>query len=326
MAWQSAGSVLDEEPRPWRGLPVLVAGGTGFIGRALTAALVRHGAQVTVAARSRSGVALSSTAAFTAVDLTDAASATQVCENKHTVFMAAALDGNAEFKVRHAAEIIRANALITLNMLQGAHESGVERFVLVSSSEVYSSALTGVLSDSDPLSTISDLNSYALSKVFSEVAALKFVDQFGLSVVIARPANVYGPGDNSSSERGRVIARWVAAASSGKPLEIWGTGDETRSYIYVEDLVEGLMLLAQRGPVGQPVNFAHPEPVTLRNLAEAILAMGRFTSTVVLTSPQDTSSPSRVLDSSLASEVLGFTAQTSLREGLRQTIALSSKG
>lgn len=318
--------MLDEEPRPWWGLPVLVAGGTGFIGRALTAALVRHGAQVTVAARSRSGVALSSTAAFTAVDLTDAASATRVCENKHTVFMAAAVDGNAEFKVRHAAEIIRANALITLNMLQGAHESGVERFVLVSSSEVYSSALTGVLSDSDPLSTISDLNSYALSKVFSEVAALKFVDQFGLSVVIARPANVYGPGDNSSSERGRVIARWVAAASSGKPLEIWGTGDETRSYIYVEDLVEGLMLLAQRGPVGQPVNFAHPEPVTLRNLAEAILAMGRFTSTVVLTSPQDTSSPSRVLDSSLASEVLGFTAQTSLREGLRRTIALSRKG
>jgi len=322
MAWRNGNSVVNEESCSWRGVPVLVAGGTGFIGRALTAALARRGAQVTVAARSWNTVAPPSPAAFTPIDLTDAASATRVCENKHTVFMTAALDGNAEFKVRHAAEIIRANALITLNMLQGAHNSGVQRFVLVSSSEVYSSAVTGVLSDADPLSIISDLNSYALSKVFSEVAALKFVDQFGLSVVIARPANVYGPGDNASPERGRVIARWVAAASSGKPLEIWGTGDETRSYIYVEDLVEGLMLLAKRGPIGQPVNFAHPEPVRLGTLAEMILAIGRFTSAVVLTPPQNASCRSRVLDTSLASEVLGFTAPTSLEEGLRWTIGL----
>ncbi len=304
----------------WSGRSVAVAGGTGFIGSALAQRLVADGADVTIAGRSADPERDVEMVRHVRADLTDLEDARRTCAGQDIVFLVAALDGNADFKVRHAAEILTTNSLITLNGLRAALDAGVRRVVLVSSSEVYATTDVELLSDKIPVDSISNLNSYALSKVFGEVAALKYVEQFGLEVVIGRPANVYGPGDDTSGERGRVIARWISAAAAGKSLEIWGTGNEARSYIFVSDVVSGLLRLGEVGPVGQPVNLAHRQAITLRELAEVVCAVGGFDVPIVLTPLHRPGVQTRLLDTSLASSVLGFEAPTDIRDGLRITM------
>ena len=304
----------------WSDRPVAVAGATGFIGAALSRELSKRGAQVTVVGRSADAGSAGAGVSALRADLTEPESAGRMCAGQHTVFLAAALDGNADYKARHTAEIIRSNSLITLNVLQAALDQCVNRVVLVSSYEVYAATGGELLSDALPVESISNLNTYAVSKLFGELAALKYVEQFGLAVSIGRPANVYGPGDDASAARGRVIARWISVAAGGKPLEIWGTGNEARSYIFVDDVVRGLIRLAEAGPAGKPVNLAHPESISLRHLAERILAIGGFDVPIVLTPRHGTSIETRLLDTSLASDLLGFTASVGLDEGLRLTI------
>src|SRR5207253_3708484 len=130
-------------------------------------------------------------------------------------------------------------------------------------------------------------------------------------------------GDTADPKRGRVISQWIAAGLGGLPIRVWGTGAEVRSFVYIDDLVNGLLRLAERYPCAEPVNIAGHETVSLLSLAEAIKRIGEFLSPIEFVESVQTASSQRVLDISRARDVLSYQPTFDLQDGLALTIANS---
>jgi dTDP-4-dehydro-6-deoxy-alpha-D-gulose 4-ketoreductase len=311
----------------WRGTRVLVAGANGFVGSAIAKELVWRGAVVTAGVRRLSASTRESEAfrraAVAFVDFTDLSQTLTVTEGQECIFIAAALDGNAEFKRQRSAHIFRTNSVITMNLLEASRINRVRTVTYISSADVYSESSSVPFKETQRSGDVAgeNYNSYALAKLFGEVASRMYYKEHGLDVAIARPCNVYGPGDTSDPKRGRVISQWIVAGLSGLPIRIWGTGAEIRSFVYIDDLVEGLLRLAERYPRAEPINIAGPDNVSLLLLATLIKQVGEFSSAIEFTDSMPGSVSQRVLDISRAREVIGFQPSFGIRRGLSLTIA-----
>ena len=177
-----------------------------------------------------------------------------------------------------------------------------------------------------------DLDSpYQISKIVGEFYAVYYHRQHGVPTVRARFQNVYGPGEILGAGRWRgtpatvwrnVVPTFVFRALRGMPLELDNGGIASRDFIFVEDIVEGLVACALRGEPGDVYNLASGEETTIRELAELVnrLAGGRSTITVAPARPWDRAGR-RVGSTRKSREELGFTAAIRLEEGLRRTIA-----
>src|SRR5712692_10052379 len=286
----------------WAGSRVLVTGGSGFIGRHLVSALASHGAVVTATCH-RSPERLSGLAP---------------CIRVQT------LDGNAAFKHWHPASIMQANLSLTLNLMTAAWRAGAERFVLISSAEVYPDWLASPICEVAELKVVirPPFDSYALAKQVSEFIALAFWREHGLNVVIARPNNIYGPGDDISDCRQRLIPTIITTLLSGqRPLLLWGTGRQRRSFLHVTDVVEGLLLLAQHGVPGEPVNFGHPDEIAIAALARLLMDLSGVHVEIINDSSKPSGPHRHLLDTSRARRDLNWQPQVTLQQGLIDTIA-----
>jgi nucleoside-diphosphate-sugar epimerase len=212
--------------------------------------------------------------------------------------------------------------LNTLNMLHAASECGVKRFVLTSSSEVYPLDSPVPTPESYPYNSLTDRphDGYVWSKRMSELATTLFRHEYGIEVLTARPSNVYGPGEDFDSARGRVIPAFIRQALRNEPIVIWGTGEQVRSFLYVEDLARGILALAEKGANGGIVNFAGATS-TIRGIAELVVALCG-SSVEIRCEPDKPAGPSqRVFDCTQAERQLGFKPAVSLEEGVARTIA-----
>ena len=310
----------------WAGSRVLVTGGSGFIGRHLVSALASHGAVVTATCH-RSPERLSGLAPCIRVqtlDLTEPRDAALACAGQQVVIHAAALDGNAAFKHWHPASIMQANLSLTLNLMTAAWRAGAERFVLISSAEVYPDWLASPICEVAELKVVirPPFDSYALAKQVSEFIALAFWREHGLNVVIARPNNIYGPGDDISDCRQRLIPTIITTLLSGqRPLLLWGTGRQRRSFLHVTDVVEGLLLLAQHGVPGEPVNFGHPDEIAIAALARLLMDLSGVHVEIINDSSKPSGPHRRLLNTSRARRDLNWQPQVTLQQGLIDTIA-----
>ena len=169
---------------------------------------------------------------------------------------------------------------------------------------------------------------YDEGKRAAETLCFDYQRKFGVEIRVARIFNTYGP--RMDPVDGRVVSNFIVNALSGKPLELYGGGQQTRSFCYRDDLVEGLFRLMRHPTVSGPINIGNPDEMTIRKLADIVLAMTRSQSRVIdLPMPAD-DPRQRQPDIALAQKLLGWQPKVGLREGLEKTIAyfanLSSVG
>jgi dTDP-glucose 4,6-dehydratase len=194
------------------------------------------------------------------------------------------------------------------------------RVLLASTSEVYGDPHTSPQPESywGNVNPIGPRSVYDESKRFAEATFMAYRRTLGTNTGIVRIFNTYGPGLRPRD--GRVISNFIAQALRGEPLTVYGTGSQTRSFCYVDDLVRGLIAMLDGAEPG-PINLGNPTEITVRQLASTVLQLTGSPSAIEHLPPLEDDPTRRRPDISRAAEALGWRPSIPLEEGLRRTIA-----
>jgi nucleoside-diphosphate-sugar epimerase len=226
----------------------------------------------------------------------------------------------------HDAEIMSNSAAINLNMLQACRQAGVRRIFYASSACIYpqhnqESIDHPVTSESSAYPAAPD-SEYGWEKLFSERLYLSFARNFGMNCHIARYHNIFGPEATWKGGREKApaaIARKVAEAENGGAIEIWGDGRQTRSFLFIDECIEGTLRL-MRSDFSGPVNIGSEEMVTINGLAAMLMEIaGKQLELKHVPGP--TGVRGRTSDNRLIKERLGWIPSQPLRPGLAVTYA-----
>lgn len=321
---------MDQQPSQvfWKGKKVLVTGGTGFIGSHVVENLITLGSRVTVFDRMSNGAIknieyLKNEVNFIRGDCTNMVDAEKACANQEIVLNLAAHVGGIEYNLSHQATMLRDNLLIATTMLDAALTNKVERFLVVSSACVYprdckipTPETEGFVSEPEPTN-----GGYGWGKRMSELLGKYYAQQFGMKIGIVRPYNCYGPRDNFDPKVSHVIPGLIKRVLDGEnPVVVWGSGRQTRAFLYVEDLARGIISAIEKYPVPDPINLGSEEEISIKDLVEKIVLISGKKSEVEFDTSKPDGSPRRSCDNSKAKEKIGFVATTIFDDGLRKTI------
>jgi GDP-L-fucose synthase len=302
------------DPAFWRGRRVAVTGGAGFLGGPTVRLLEGLGAEVRVVRSSEH-------------DLRDRAAAQAAFEGQQVVVHLAATVGGIGFNRRNPAPLAHDNLAMGLNVFEACRDQGVEKLVAACSVCAYPKHTRVPFSEDDLwLGYPEESNApYGLAKKMLIVLSDAYRRQYGFDSCAPVVANLYGPGDNFDLESSHVIAamvhKYVIAAERGEPqVTLWGTGEPSREFLYVDDAARALVLAAERYDSSDPVNVGTGQETRIRDLAETIAALVGFEGETVWDSSRPDGQPKRYLDVSRARERFGFEAEMPLEEGLRRTI------
>jgi GDP-D-mannose 3', 5'-epimerase len=259
-------------------------------------------------------------------DLQDLATCERACEGVDTVFNLAADMGGMGF-IENNKALCMLSVLISTQMLEAARQAGVERFFYSSSACVYAagkqeSPEVEPVREADAYPAMPE-DGYGWEKLFSERMARHFYEDFGLETRVARYHNVYGPlgtYDGGREKAPAAICRKVAAAvlNGTKEIEIWGDGQQTRSFTYIDDCVDGTLRLTA-SDVREPVNIGSEQLVTIDELVDIVEGLAGVTLKRVydLSAPQGVRG--RNSENTLIRERLGWAPSISLEDGLQDT-------
>ena len=301
----------------------LVTGGAGFVGSELVEQLVADGWHVTVlddlATGRRENLAGVPADRCTLVvgDVRDGALVERLARITPVVFHLACLG------VRHSLLAPRENADVnatgTLSVLEAARGAGVRRVVHVSSSEVYGSALREPMDEDHPTAPATV---YGAGKLAGEAYARAFHTSFGLPVAIVRPFNAYGPRAHHEGTSGELIPRFLLRALAGRPLPVFGDGEQARDFTWVGDTARGLRLAATvRGAVGATLNLGTGRTITVRALAAAIATLVGREVALAHQAPRPGDVRRLVADATRAATMLGWRPTVAFEDGLARTLA-----
>lgn len=304
---------------------ILVTGAGGFIGHHLVNRLKAEGHWVRGADIKHPQFAETAADDFLIADLRRFESCLEATNSMDDVYQLAADMGGVGYITAYHAYLTRNNTLINSHMLEAARISQVRRYLYTSSACVYpgflqnSKDVTGLREDqavpADPE------KGYGWEKLFAEQLTAYYHDECGLDVRIVRLHNIYGPlgtYEGGQEKAPAAICRKVAQAPDGGSIEVWGDGEQTRSFCYVDDCVEGLLRIMWSG-FTSPINLGTEELVTINELVDATChAAGKTLRRVHdLTKPQGVRG--RNSDNSLLKKILGWQPQTLLRDGIKPT-------
>jgi dTDP-glucose 4,6-dehydratase len=215
-------------------------------------------------------------------------------------------------------EILRVGSQATLHLLDRAVKDGA-RFLMASTSEAYGDPKVHPQPESywGNVNPIGVRSVYDESKRFAEAATMAYHRQHGLDVAIVRIFNTYGP--RMRPDDGRAVPTFITQALRGEPITLHGTGTQTRSVCYVDDLVRGILLLLDSTETG-PINCGTEHEFSMRELAELIIRLTGSSSEISYL-PRTADDPEmRRPDLTLARTRLGFAPEVDVEEGLRRTI------
>ncbi len=304
---------------------VLVTGAGGFIGHHLVTYLRQQGHWVRGVDVKYPEFSDVDADDFRLLDLRVWENCLEATDGVDHVYALAADMGGMGFISKNHGTIIRNNSLINMHTLEAARQNSVSRYLYTSSACVYPDHLQQV-ADVAPLREedaypADPQDAYGWEKLLAERACLYFAEEFGMETRIVRFHNIYGPLGTYDGGREKVpaaLCRKVARASDGDAIEVWGDGEQTRSFCFIDDCVEGIYRLMQ-SDYRDPLNLGRDRMVTINELARIIIGISgkRNLGLRHVDGPQGVRG--RNSDNSRLREVLGWEPATPLEEGLVPT-------
>ena len=312
---------------------IVVCGAGGFIGGHLVADLVQHGftriRAVDIKPLNQWYQRFDGVENFGSMDLKELAASRRVLKNAYRVYNLAADMGGMGF-IENNKALCMLSVLINTHLLQAAQEAHVDRFFYASSACVYNHdrqrdpAVTG-LKEEDAYPAMPE-DGYGWEKLFSERMCRHFTEDFGLITRVARFHNVYGPlgtYDGGREKAPAAICRKVIEAKlDGRhEIEIWGSGEQTRSFMYIDDCIKGIKDIMRSETINFPINLGSAEKVSINQLVDVVenIAGIKLKRRYNLDAPKGVNG--RNSDNTLIQNMLGWEPSIPLRHGMEKTYA-----
>ena len=299
---------------------VCVIGGAGFIGSNLALCLADAGASLRIVDDYSTGkrenlapIADRPNVEIVEADVTDPDACRAAVKDVQLVLDLACL--GVRHSIPHPGRNFQVNANGTLELLLAAREARVDRFVYISSSEAYGTAIHTPMDEDHPTYPCTV---YGAGKLAGEAITRAFHRTYGLSTMIVRPFNTYGPNSHHEGDSGEVIPKFIVRAMNGLPPLIFGDPTNARDFTYVTDTVRGILDAACCDQlIGETVNIAYGKPRTVAEVAEIVLkTTGREDLAPVRERPRPGDVHMHYADTTKAEKMIGWRASVALEEGI----------
>jgi nucleoside-diphosphate-sugar epimerase len=300
----------------------LVTGGAGFIGSHIVQRLVKEGEVVRVVDNLSTGQSVRlddvrDSIEFVKGDLADGGVSDEVVRGCDYVLHQAAVP-SVQRSVCDPIGTNRSNVTATLNVLESCRKAGVCRLVYAASSSAYGD--TEVLPKEEEMLP-NPLSPYALQKFVGERYCKLYYDLYRLETVSLRYFNVFGPDQDPYSDYSAVIPKFITKILAKEPLTVYGDGEQSRDFTYVENVVQAnLLALRAIGAPGNVCNVGCSEGITLNELIRLLEAIVGTKAEVNYTTPRAGDVRHSLADLSLARRILGYEPKVMVKEGLKRTV------
>jgi UDP-glucuronate decarboxylase len=301
-------------------MKLIVTGGAGFLGSHLSEKLLEMSHEVTVidnlyTGRRRNIEKLFDYAGFKFIEHDVTEPFNVDCDG---IFNLACPASPVQYQ-RNPIYTLRTNFLGAYNALDLAHKNSA-RILQASTSEIYGDPSINPQVESywGNVNTIGPRSCYDEGKRIAETLFSDYHRKYGIDIRIPRIFNTYGPYMDPND--GRVVSNFIVQSLLGKPITVYGDGSQTRSFCYVEDLIDGLIRLFFSENITKPINLGNPSPISMQSLAESIILMTGSESKIVY-KPIPVDDPKlREPDISEAKNLLGWSPKMDLTQGISRTI------
>jgi GDP-L-fucose synthase len=307
--------IKNEILRSFTSKNVLVTGGTGMIGRQVVSIVAEADANIRIVSLDK--IKVNDKAEHIFGDLTDFNFCKEISKDMDFVFHVAGIQGTAETSKTKLASHFIPNLMMNVNILEAARINKAKKVVFTSSIGIYPEA--EIFKESDFRIDSNPMDFAAWGKRMAELQVYAYKVQYNLeNFSVAVPSHVYGPGDNFDPKTALVIPSLMCKISrKDNPVIVWGNGSAIRDFVYSRDVAEGIILALYYGTKSSIVNLGSGQGTSVKELVETLHSFLDFNYQFDLTRPSGF--PKRVMDISLAKNLLGYKAETSLSDGLKET-------
>jgi GDP-L-fucose synthase len=296
---------------------VTVTGGAGFLGRFVTAKLKAFDGVEVFVPRSRE---------YNLIEKSDVERMLDDSQPDLVIHLAAVVGGIGHNK-KNPGKFFYDNLMMGVQLIEQSRLRGVKKFLATGTVCAYPKFTSVPFKEDDIWNGYPEETNapYGLAKKMMLVQSQAYREQYGFNSIFMLPANLYGPGDNFDLETSHVIPALIrkcveARRTAAGFIEVWGSGNVSREFLYGEDCAEGIVKAAALYDGSDPVNLGNGREVVIKELVEMIARLTGFEGEIKWQSDKPDGQPRRQLDTRRAAERFGFQARTSLEEGLRQTI------
>ena len=301
----------------WDNKKILVSGGAGFLGSFVVKRLKERGVGQENIRIPRSKE----------LDLRKWENCVNAVKGVNIVIHLAAKVGGIGFNRQYPGTLFYDNIIMGVQLMEAARQEGIEKFVAIGTVCAYPK-FTPVPFREESLwnGYPEETNApYGLAKKILLVQAQAYRQQYGFNSIYLLPVNLYGPMDNFDLENSHVIPAMIrkfieAIAANKEEVELWGTGEVSREFLYVEDAAEGILLATERYNKPEPINLGTGFEIKIKDLAKLIAELTGFKGEIRWDTSKPDGQPRRCLDGSKAKREFGFEAKVALRDGLKRTI------
>ena len=303
----------------WKSKNILLTGGAGFLGSYILENLIQKrgvsDSQVIIP-RSKD------------LDLRKWEDCRKVAENADFIIHLAARVGGIGFNQKYPGTLFYDNIMMGVQLMEAARLEGIQKFVQVGTVCSYPKYTPAPFKEESLWNGYPEETNapYGIAKKALLVMAQAYRQQYGMNIIYLIPVNLYGPKDNLDLESSHVIPALIrkfseAVEKKKKVVVVWGTGEASREFLYVEDAAEGILAATEKYDKPDPVNLGTGQEITIKQLVNLIVELTGFDGQVIWDTSRPDGQPRRCLDTSRAKKEFAFEAKTNLRVGLQKTIA-----